>query len=92
MKKINDAHFTQQQHLKQSAYKKNTVENTIKTTETNIADNMEIDLMIFNENKRIALSSLTVSRNTEEDTEIDNEQNAIATKIRKDLTIKKKPN
>ena len=52
-------------------------------------NNMEINLIIYNKNKRTAPSSPTVSRNTEEDIEIYNEQNTIATKIHKELIIKK---
>jgi len=94
IEKINDAHTTQHQHTTTSSQTSNIqkelpLENPIKTTETNITDNMEIDLISFTDNKRPAPSSPTASRNSEEDTLIDNEQNTITTKTHKDLIVKK---
>lgn len=50
---------------------------------------MENDLISFTDNKRPVPFSSTVSRNSKEDTGIDNKQNTIATKIHKDLNVKK---
>jgi len=87
--RINDTQITQQQHSITTPQtsndpKEHPIEIPIKTT-----DNMEIDLISFIDNKRPAPSSPTVSRNSEEDTAIDNEQNIVPTKIHKDLTVKK---
>jgi len=65
------------------------IENPIKNTEANTTNNMETDLISFTDNKRPAPSSPTTSRNSEEAIIIDNEQNTIATKIHKDLKVKK---
>jgi len=94
LEKISDALTSQQQHTittpqTSMSQIEHPIVNPIKNTEANTTDIMETDLISFTDNKRPAPSSPTTSRNSEEAIIIDNEQNTIATKIHKDLTLKK---